>query len=90
MDTETKEILWKQFGGTIDMLESAIVVCPDHFWVKNNFWYAVYHAIFYLDYYSSKEPDSFVPPEPFTLSEFDPTGILPERVYSKEEIIRIS
>lgn len=88
MNTEFKESLWKQFGGTIDMLESAIIVCPGHFWDKKNFWYSVYHTIFYLDYYSSTEPSKFFPPLPFTLSEFDPEGVLPERVYSKEELLQ--
>lgn len=69
------------------MLESSIVTCPDSFWDKKNFWYAVYHTIFYLDYYSSENPNQFLPPEPFTLSEFDPSGILPERIYSKEELL---
>ena len=43
--------------------------------------------MFYLDYYLSKDPDSFIPPEPFGLSEFDPSGILPDRVYTKEELL---
>jgi len=78
---ELKEMLWKQFGAVLDMLESSILVCPESFWDKKNFWYSVYHTIFWLDFYSSTEPDTFSPPEPFTLSEFDPEGILPERVY---------
>ena len=84
---ELKEMLWKQFGAVLDMLESSILVCPESFWDKKNFWYSVYHTIFWLDFYSSTEPDTFSPPEPFTLSEFDPEGILPERVYLKEELL---
>lgn len=84
---ELKGMLWKQFGASIDMLESSILVCPESFWDKKEFWYSVYHTIFWLDYYSSTEPDAFSPPEPFTLSEFDPNGILPERLYSKEELL---
>lgn len=87
MDAETKEILWNQFGATIDMLEGTILVCPESFWDKHNYWYSVYHTLFYLDYYLSTDPDSFYPPKPFTLSEFDPKGILPERVYTKKELL---
>ncbi|MCV2485548.1 DinB family protein [Flavobacterium sp. SH_e] len=84
---ELKEILWRQFGAVIDMLESSILVCPDRFWDKKDFWYSVYHTIFWLDYYSSVEPDAFSPLQPFSLSELDPDGILPERVYSKQELL---
>ena len=28
-----------------------------------------------------------MPPEPYTLSEFDPDGALPERVYDKKELV---
>jgi hypothetical protein len=84
---ELKAILWRQFGAVIDMLESSIMVCPESFWDKKGFCYNAYHTIFWLDYYSSAEPDTFSPPEPFSLSEFDPKGIWPERVYSKEELL---
>ena len=33
-------------------------------------------------------PEGFAPPAPFTLSELDPSGILTERVYTKEELAR--
>ncbi|MGO4772595.1 DinB family protein [Flavobacterium sp. W22_SRS_FK3] len=69
------------------MLESSISVCPESFWEKKEFWYFVYHTIFWLDYYSSTEPETFSPPKPFSLSEFDPKGIFPERIYSKEELL---
>lgn len=82
-----KGMLWKQFGAVIDMLESSILVCPEHFWDKKDFWYSVYHTIFWMEYYSSTDPNTFSPPRPFTLSEFDPQGILPERIYLKEELL---
>jgi hypothetical protein len=84
---ELKAILWRQFGAVIEMLESSIMICPESFWDKKDFWYSAYHTIFWLDYYSTAEPDVFSPPKPFSLSEFDPKGILPERVYSKEELL---
>lgn len=88
MINEFKEILWKQFGASIDMLENAVNDCPEKLWdTDSNFWYIAYHTIFFLDYYLSYEPDKFQPPAPFTLSEFDPSGEMPERTYSKEELI---
>ncbi|MFH6997812.1 DinB family protein [Flavobacterium sp. FlaQc-57] len=84
---ELKGVLWRQFGAIIDMLESSIVVCPGSFWDKKDFWYSVYHTIFWLDYYSSTEINAFSPPEQFSMSEFDPKGILPERVYTKNELL---
>lgn len=88
MDNETKESIWKQFGGTIDMLENAMQLCPPNNWNnKNLFWYKAYHCIFYLDYYLDLDPDNFHPPAPFTLSEFSEDLVLPERVYSKEELL---
>lgn len=83
-----KEILWQQFGASIDMLENAIVACSDELWdTPSQFWYNAYHTLFYLDYYSSEQPDGFMPPAPFTLSEFDADGF-PDRVYSKDELLK--
>ena len=88
MDASLKETLWKQFGAAIDMLENALVACPEELWNSDSkFWYTSYHTLFYLDYYLSYEPENFLPPAPFTLSEFDPSGALPDRVYRKEELL---
>ncbi len=88
MDTATKETLWKQFGASIDMLENAISLCTDELWDnEKKFWYNAYHCLFYLDYYLTLEPDKFSPPSPYTLSEFDPSGAMPDKVYSKEELL---
>ena len=45
-----------------------------------------YHTLFWLDFYLSDSAEGFAPPAPFTLSEFDPAGLLPDRVYSKAEL----
>lgn len=88
MDSAIKEILWKQFGASIDMLENAISLCTDELWNnEKKFWYNAYHCLFYLDYYLTLEPDRFTPPAPFTLSEFNPSGKMPDRVYRKEELL---
>src|ERR1043166_8843442 len=88
MNPNIRDILWKQFGAAIDMLENAITMCPDRLWDnEGRFWYNAYHCLFYLDYYLTLEPENFSPPAPFTLSEFDASGALPERTYSKEELL---
>jgi DinB superfamily len=91
MDNFQKEILWNQFGAAIDMLENAIAECPEEVWgnIKDyqEFWYLAYHTLFWLDFYLSDSPDNFTPPSPFTLSELDPEGLLPERIYTKEEML---
>ena len=69
------------------MLGNAISLCPENLWSDTRFWYPAYHTIFYLDYYLSTEPDKFMPPSPFTLSEFDPDGKMPDRIYSKKELL---
>lgn len=85
-----KTIVWPQFGAAIDMLENAVAACPDKLWGDRSrqpeYWYLVYHTLFFVDYYLSELESGFKPPAPFTLAELDPAGILPERVYSKSEL----
>ena len=70
------------------MLENALILCPDELWnTEAQFWYNAYHCLFYLDYYLTLEPDKFAPPSPFTLSEFDPAGAMPDQVYSKAVLL---
>jgi len=88
MEDSFKTILWKQFGAAIDMLENAVAACPDTLWNDGSqFWYNAYHTIFFMDYYLTEDPDNFFPPEPYTLSEFDSEGALPERAYDKNELL---
>jgi hypothetical protein len=83
-----KKTLWKQFGASIDMLENAMMMCPNDFWdTDRQFWYNAYHCLFWLDYFLTLDPATFAPPKPFTLSEFDASGAKPERTYSKEELL---
>jgi hypothetical protein len=87
VDSSVNISLWTQFGATIDMLENSMLTCPDTLWNGSQFWYISYHTLFYLDYYLCDEPLNFLPPEPFTLSEFEPEGKLPDRVYNKPELL---
>jgi hypothetical protein len=51
------------------------------------FWYVSYHTLFWLDLYLDGAEEGFAPPSPFTLIEQDEEGPLPERVYTKEELL---
>jgi hypothetical protein len=86
-----KPLLWQQFGAAIQMLENAIVACPIEVWTTDqkefDFWYNAYHTIFWLDFYLSDSRDSFIPTEPYGVTEFDPSGLLPERVFTPTELL---
>lgn len=90
MDIAWRAILRRQFGAAIDMLENALLACPEELWGDRSrrpeFWYVVYHTLFFLDLYSSGSVEGFAPPAPFTLDEMDPAGLLPGRVYTKGEL----
>ena len=90
LDIRWKAILWQQFGAAIDMLENAVVACPDELWNDQSrrpeFWYLVFHTLFFLDLYVYGSVEGFAPPAPFTLDELDPEGVLPERAYTKDEL----
>jgi hypothetical protein len=92
MDTSLKQIIWNQLGAAIDSLELAIKACPEKVWGDRSgyheFWYMSYHTLFYLDYYLSDTDKEFKPPKPYTLSELDPAGVLPDRVYTKKEMLK--
>jgi hypothetical protein len=90
MAANWRTILWQQFGAAIDMLDNALLACPDELWgdrsEKPEFWYVVFHTLFFLDLYLSGSSEGFAPPAPFTMDELDPAGVLPERVYPKDEL----
>ena len=90
MENKTNKYVWAQFGASIEMLENAIDLCPKEVWYQkkdfSDFWYLAYHTIFWLDFYLAEIPESFVPFQNFGLTELDPEGILPDKVFSKEEL----
>lgn len=90
MDATLRPIIWQQFGAAIDMLDNALLACPEQLWSDRSqqpeFWYVAYHTLFWLDLYLSGSAEGFAPPAPFTLDELDPAGVLPERPYTKDEL----
>ena len=90
-ENELRAAVGGQFGAALDMLENAIRACPDSLWgdrTRNpQFWYLAYHTIFYTDLYLSPGQEGFQPPAPYTLSEYDPSGAMPPRVYTRPELL---
>jgi hypothetical protein len=87
-----KSILWNQYGAAIDTLENAIRACPEDLWGdrsrRHEYWYWAYHTLFWLDLdLSGRVVEGFNPPPPYTLEELDPAGIIPARVYTKDELL---
>jgi hypothetical protein len=99
MDELWKDVLWNQFGATIDMFGDALKACPEELWTEalwndpligtkfSEFWYVSYHALFWLDLYLDGAVEGFQPPEPFDLNELDALGVLPKRRFNKEELL---
>lgn len=99
MDATVKTGIWQQFGASIDYLSETINACPEALWRaalwrtpgKNpefaQFWYVAYHTLFWLDLYLTGAEEDFLPPAHFTLIEQDEDGPLPERIYTKAELL---
>ena len=102
METWWSAALWRQYGAAIDMLENALVACPDGLWTERiwpetppawltprlgEFWYVAFHAIVWLDIYLSGLPEEeFAPPAPFAQGELDSVQAAPARPYTREEL----
>jgi len=98
MDAYLKTSIWRQFGASIDYLANTMNACPDALWSValwidpqekpefTQFWYRVYHTLFWLDLYLYGAEEGFLPSPPFALIEQDETGPIPPRVYTKAEL----
>jgi hypothetical protein len=94
-----EKVLWSQFGATIDMFANALRACPDDLWTAtmwkdpaaeagfSEFWYIAYHTLFWLDLYLTGSVEDFSPPAPYNLDELDPSGVLPARIYTRDELL---
>ena len=102
METVWRTALWRQFGAAIDMLENALVACPDDLWREPvwttappegfppkfaEFWYLTYHTLVWLDLYLTGLPEEdFAPPAPFAQGMIDSAETQPEQPYTKEQL----
>lgn len=95
MNKPLQQILWNQFGASIDMLINVVENCPDDFFTAHRrFYYIAFHSAIFLDYYSTIPPSDFSPLLSFTQKEEqdrpqDSIGdFIPDRDYSKQEIVK--
>ncbi len=99
MDPNLKPSIWQQFAASIDYPADTINACPDELWsaslwqthdrspVLAQFWYVAYHTLFWIDLYLTGTEDGFLPPPPFLLIDQYDGGPIPERVYTKAELL---
>jgi hypothetical protein len=94
MDNAVKEILWNQFGASIDMLISTITNCPnDYFETNTRFYYITFHTTLFLDYYLTIPPTEFKPllvctSKPIEELPKEAIGdMIPDKIYTKQEVI---
>ena len=99
MDLQWKAMIERQLEASLNMFEDVLKGCPENLWTASlwvdeslpaglsDFWYVAYHTLFWLDLYLGGEIEGFQPISPFDLSELDPAGLLPGRVYQPEELL---
>jgi hypothetical protein len=94
MDKSVKEILWNQFGASIDMLINVISNCPvDYFITNRRFYYIAFHSTIFLDYYLTLPPSDFSPLLSITEKEAKDRpkeaidDLIPAKIYSKQEMV---
>ena len=55
--------------------------------VRSSYWYIAFHTLFFTDYYLDMDPDKFKMPAPFKIKEEDIDEVMPEKIYTKEELL---
>jgi len=91
MERTLKEILWLHLGASLDMMESAIVACPDDLWDRPSsqmgFWYMAYHALWFLHHDLTPVDRQFTPPS-FDIYNYELEIKEPpyQNAYSKSDI----
>jgi hypothetical protein len=77
-----KQCLWQQFGASIDMLKNAIEMWPEEKWESHDkAFYMAHHTLFFLDFYLTNPPENFKPRFSKVIDD------VPDKVYSKKEIL---
>ena len=58
-----QEMIGRQLAAAIQMIRSAIEACPDPLWDDRSegspFWHLAYHALFFIDFYLSRDSKTF-------------------------------
>ena len=94
MENSLKEIVWNQFGASIDMLINVISHTPEDYFLRNKrFYYIAFHSAIFLDYYLTIPQKDFSQFLPFTFTEQEDRpqeaidDLVPDKIYSKEELV---
>lgn len=97
METLIKNAIWRQFGASIDYLADTVSACPDDLWLSplwqdpnekppyNQFWYRVYHTLFWLDLYLTGDRAKYSAPEQFRVKRVNGAPVF-ERPFTKAEL----
>jgi len=93
---EIKIILQSQYLATLEMLKTAIQLCPKILWEdpipKNKYWHIAYHALFYTHLYLQPTEADFEPWEKHqekigSLSSGPDSPVKSGKPYSKDELM---
>jgi len=91
MERTLEEILWLHLGASLDMMESAIVACPEELWNRPasemGFWYMAYHALWFFHHDLTPVSTEFTPPA-FDIHNYELEVKAPpyKQAYSKSDI----
>ena len=62
---DIRECFCSQYYASLEMLQQAVVKCPDSLWNdmnnKNKFWHIAYHTLFYTHMYLQEHEKTFIP-----------------------------
>ncbi|MGC6480457.1 MAG: DinB family protein [Flavobacteriaceae bacterium] len=88
MNNFPNETLWRQFEASIGMLRKAIKICPPHIWESHlQFSCIAYRSLLWMDYYLTVNPEKFLPPHPFALTEFTSERSLQKCTYTQRQLL---
>lgn len=90
----------RQFAAALQMLRQAVEACPEELWDDRTegspFWHLAYHALFYADFYLSRDDKTFQPRAfhedkthflPGDYREFGGIVGTPERAYTRDQLL---
>ncbi|GHO51222.1 DinB family protein [Ktedonospora formicarum] len=95
METTMRTALLQQFGAAVDMLENALMACPEtlwqeHLWIDSEradygtFWEITYHTLSTLDLHlTGCSLEDFIPPAPFKKRSDD---VISQQPYTRDEL----
>lgn len=99
MQNDWQTVIGRQFAAAVQMIKSAIEVCPDDLWDDRSdgspFWHIAYHALFFTDLYLSKDEKGFQAMDyhedkahflPGDYQEFGGVVGTPERAFTKDQL----